>query len=387
MAHRQASVPPYLPNEPLWGERLTAAPLPTLDRVVEADVCVIGLGGSGLAAIHALLDGGASVVALDARGVAAGAAGRNGGFLLAGLASFHHVAVRELGRDRAVRLYRHTMEQIDRMVVETPGAIRRTGSLRIASSDEEEQDCRAQLEAMRADDFPGEWYEGSEGRGLLVPTDAVYQPMQRCLQLAAQASARGARLFGASRVVRLATHQVMTEYGSVRCGRVIAAIDGRLAQLLPELASRVRSARLQMLATAPAEEVRFDRPVYTRWGFDYWQQLPDHRLVLGGFRDLHEGAEWTTSSEPTAEVQRVMEDFLRHCLAVRAPITHRWAALVSFTETGLPILEEVRPGVIAVGAYSGTGNVLGPLCARAAAQLALGRPAAIVEDLLPATRS
>jgi hypothetical protein len=30
------------------------------------------------------------------------------------------------------------------------------------------------------------------------------------------------------------------------------------------------------------------------------------------------------------------------------------------------VLEEVRPGVVALGAYSGTGNVLGPLLARRA---------------------
>jgi glycine/D-amino acid oxidase-like deaminating enzyme len=68
---------------------------------------------------------------------------------------------------------------------------------------------------------------------------------------------------------------------------------------------------------------------------------------------------------------------------VRAPVTHRWAASVSFTTTGLPVLDEVRPGLWAVGAYSGTGNVLGRLAGRAAAQLAV-RGASDVADLLAA---
>jgi glycine/D-amino acid oxidase-like deaminating enzyme len=66
---------------------------------------------------------------------------------------------------------------------------------------------------------------------------------------------------------------------------------------------------------------------------------------------------------------------------VRAPITHRWAATVSYSTSGLPLLEEVRPGVMATGAYSGTGNVLGAVCGRGAARLALGRRAEIAELL------
>jgi len=40
-------------------------------------------------------------------------------------------------------------------------------------------------------------------------------------------------------------------------------------------------------------------------------------------------------------------------------------------DDGLPVLAEVEPGVWACGAYSGTGNVIGAICGRAAAQLAL----------------
>jgi len=63
---------------------------------------------------------------------------------------------------------------------------------------------------------------------------------------------------------------------------------------------------------------------------------------------------------------------LREKLGVRAPITHRWAASVSYTKDGLPVLAEVRPGVWVIGGYSGTGNAIGALCGRAAAHLASG---------------
>jgi gamma-glutamylputrescine oxidase len=109
--------------------------------------------------------------------------------------------------------------------------------------------------------------------------------------------------------------------------------------------------------------------VYARWGFDYWQQLPDGRVAAGGLRDRFADREWEQVDEPTDEVQWALEAMVRERTGVRAPVTHRWAGSVAFTtgEAGLPIGEEVRPGVFAIGAYSGTGNVLGALYGRAAA--------------------
>ena len=347
--------------------------LPALEADTEADVCVVGLGGSGLASVAELLRLGARVVGIDGGLVAGGAAGRNGGFLLAGSYDFYHDAVSRHGRARALRIHRLTEEEIARIAAETPDAVRRTGSLRIAGSAEEEADCRDQLAAMHADGLAAEWYEGAEGRGLLFPADGAFDPLLRCRTLALRAVDAGARLFEGTPALEVAPGAVRTARGTVRCGAVVVAVDGRLERILPELEGRVRTARLQMLATAPAPEVRFPRPVYARYGMEYWQQLPDGRVALGGFRDRGGEAEWTAGAVPAEPVQGALERFLRGRLGVRAPVTHRWAAPVGFTPTGLPVLEEVRRDVWAAGGYCGTGNAIGALCGRAAAGLALGR--------------
>jgi glycine/D-amino acid oxidase-like deaminating enzyme len=111
-----------------------------------------------------------------------------------------------------------------------------------------------------------------------------------------------------------------------------------------------------LLATAPAPEVDFPRPTYARWGLDYWQQRADRRIVLGGCRDVGGDAEWTTDDRPTESVQTALTALLRQRLHVKAEVTHRWAATVAYTQSGLPILEQVRPRVWAIGAYSGTGT-------------------------------
>ncbi|MGZ8493917.1 MAG: NAD(P)/FAD-dependent oxidoreductase, partial [Gemmatirosa sp.] len=205
-----------LPNRPVWDEG-PAPDLPALRGTVEADVCVVGLGGSGLAAVDELLTLGRSVVGIDAGIVGGAAAGRNGGFLLAGPADFHHDAVAKHGRDRAVRMYHLTLEQIARMERETPDAVRRVGSIRLATTPEEIEDCRVQLDAMQADGLAAEWYDGPLGRGLRIPTDAAFQPMSRARLLAGTAVQQGARLFERSAAREITAHAVRTDDGVVRC--------------------------------------------------------------------------------------------------------------------------------------------------------------------------
>lgn len=357
-------------NLPAWDDA-PWTPLPPLEGDVTADVCVVGLGGSGLTAVAELRRRGARVVGLDAAHVGSGAAGRNGGLLLAGLAPFHHHAVRLVGRERAARLYRLTIAELERVAAEVPALVRRTGSLRIAASAEELADCEAQRVAMEADGLPVERYAGPEGEGLLFPLDGVFHPLARCRELARRAIAVGARLHEGSHADRVKGDTVETPTGRVRCARVIVAVDGRLEHVVPALHGRVRTARLQMLATAPLSTIRWPRPVYRRWGYDYWQQRADGCLLLGGFRDQVEADEWTHEATPSEAVQAHLERFLRDELHVDAPVTHRWAASVAYTPTGLPVLEELMPDVWVTGAYSGTGNVIGALCGRAAAELAL----------------
>lgn len=358
-------------NRPIWDDH-PWTPLPQLEGTVRADVCVVGLGGSGLAAIEELRARGVSAVGVDARGVGAGAAGRNGGFILAGLAKFYHETVAQFGRANAASIYRATVEEIQRQASAMPEVFRLNGSLRLAADAAELDDCRAHLAALQADGFAAEWYRGPEGEGLLLPTDGTFQPLARVRTMARSVRTDGALLYENSPVKKFLPGQVVTAGGVVRCDKVIVAVDGRLELLLPELAPRVRTARLQMLGTAPAPEVNFPRAVYWRHGYEYWQQRPDGAIALGGFRDHALEAEWTHEAEPTTFIQERLDRFLRDHLRVTAPVTHRWAASVAYTSDGLPVLEEVRPGLWAVGAYGGTGNIVGALCGRAAAALACG---------------
>ena len=358
--------------------------LPRLAGDVEVDACVVGLGGSGLAAVSGLVERGLSVVGVDTGRVAAGAAGRNGGFLLGGPALFLHRAIAAWGAPDAVGLYRETLTELDRLVeLLGPEVVRRTGSIRLAglpgppTSDAEaadrlaeQHDIDAHETALREHGIAVERYEGPLGSGIFLPDDAATNPARRALALATRLRGRAA-LYEHTTVESVHAGAVATTAGTVRAATVVVAVDGGLERLLPVLAGRVRTARLQMLATAPVAAARVPCPVYGRWGYDYAQQAADGALAVGGGRDLFASAEWTQDTTPTTAVQAHIERLAARVAGGPVTVAARWAASVGFTPDGRPLCVEVEPGVVAVGGYNGTGNLVGPVAARAAVALAL----------------
>jgi len=360
---------------------------PPLTGSTTADVCVVGLGGSGLAAIGELLGRGVTVVGLDAGRVAGGAAGRNGGFLLGGPAHAVHEAAALWGEEIAADFYRQTLAEIDHLeMLLGDDVIRRVGSLRIAGlpgaaplpegvdRGTELADCDVQFAFMSAHGLPVQRYDGDLGTGLYFPRDAAMNPVRRAMGLAALYSGQ-ARLHERTAVTAIAPGRVVTPNGVVSAGAVVVAVDGGLEVLLPQLAGRVRTARLQMAATAPVPPGLVPCPVYARFGFDYLQQDAVGRIFAGGGRDRFGGGEWTMGSNTTAEVQGWIDVLIARIAGVgRIPpprVTHRWAASVGYTPDSRPLVTEVDSRVVACGGYCGTGNLVGPLAARAAVALAL----------------
>jgi glycine/D-amino acid oxidase-like deaminating enzyme len=350
-------------NDVMWNDEGWIA-CESLQRSIACDVCVVGLGGSGLAAIELLAAHGVDVIGIDAGMIGGGAAGSNGGFILAGIAAFHHDAVAALGASTATALYQETIEEIAYLAHHEP-LFRQVGSLRIATDATEFADCMEQYRRMRQDGLAVEWYEGSEGKGLLFPLDGAFQPLKRVRRIANHLRSAGVRLYERTRVTSIMSGQLCANGHTIGCNQILVAVDGQLERILPVLKQQVRTTRLQMLGTAPDHTITLPRPVYARYGYDYWQQLPDGRLVVGGSRDKFETSEWGFDTVPTPDVQMSIETILRSMVGSNAAITHRWGASVSYrTDDIRPLINQIAPGVWVCGAYNGTGNIVGSICAK-----------------------
>ncbi len=351
------------------------SPLPQRRLEGAADVAVIGGGITGCACAHVLAEAGLRVRLYEARKIAGGASGRNGGFALRGGAAAYDVARAAIGRDEARRLWRQTEQALDRLEQLAGDALRRVGSLRLAADAEERQELEAELRALREDGFAAEWVDELEpplqGRfagAILHPGDAVLHPARVVRRLALRAAEAGADIREHARVASVA---------ATGAERIVVATDGYPSGLLGPLEGLIIPTRGQMLATEPLPELRFERPHYGRHGFDYWHQRPDGALLVGGFRDAELTSEFTDVEETTPRIQRALERFAAELAGRPLRVTHRWAGIFGLVADLLPVVGPV-PGderVWVAGGYSGHGNVLGFLCGELVARALLGEPA------------
>jgi gamma-glutamylputrescine oxidase len=359
------------------------APRPPLTGVVEAEACVVGGGVAGLSCALRLARRGIETVLLERDTIAGGASGRNGGFLIAGVALFHNDAHERYGSAHAREIYARTLaaqQEVYELAAELDvlEAVRRVGLLRLAVSQEEDEHVRRHVEALREDGFPGELVERDElppplrrsgFAACLTDHDGAVHPARLYRALADAAEAAGAEICERSPVngpvPAPGERAVETDAGSVRARHVVVAADGALPALVPEYTGRVRPRRLHMVATAPLPPV-VDRMIYARWGYEYLQQRPDGRILAGGFSDVDGDDSYTDSDAGSPAIWERVERYLRDDVGVDVEITHRWAGVVGYTEDQLPYVGEVpgRPGLYVAGGYSGVGNVPGFMAGR-----------------------
>jgi glycine/D-amino acid oxidase-like deaminating enzyme len=336
-------------------------------------VAIVGAGVTGCSTALRLAEAGLRVRVHDARAVAEGASGRNGGFALDGGAARYDVARETYGAERAAAYWRWTEQALDRMLELGGDALRRTGSYRLAADEEEREAIALEYEALRDDGFDVEWLDdvpgGAAGRfhgAISRSRGASIQPARFVRRLATLTAAAGAEI---------REHDTVEDVDALDAVRVLVATDGYGHGLIPELADLIWPTRGQVIASEPLDRILYDRPHYARQGFDYWQQLPDGRIVLGGFRDVSILDELTDVEETTPTIQASLESFLHELAGEEVEVTHRWAGIFGLTQDMLPLVGPVpgRDGRIWVaGGYSGHGNVPGFACGELVADALLG---------------
>jgi glycine/D-amino acid oxidase-like deaminating enzyme len=347
-------------------------------------VAIVGGGVTGCACALKLAEAGKRVRLFEAREIAGGASGRNGGFALRGGAPAYDLARRELGAAPARAFWVLTERYLDRLEQLAGDAFRRTGSLRLAADIGERAELEAEYEALREDGFAVEWRdelpEPLAGRfhgAIFHPPDGSLQPARWVRRLAAVAVQAGAEI---------REHERVESLEALEADQIVVATDGYTQGLVPELDAAIKPTRGQVLVTEPLERRLFSCPHYARHGYDYWQQTDEGRLVAGGFRDKGADHEYTAEEATTPLIQNYLERFVTELLGEEPRTDHRWAGIFGTTADRLPLVGRV-PGsdrVWVAAGYSGHGNVLGLACGELVAGAILGAAAPELELFDPA---
>ncbi|MHB8571603.1 MAG: NAD(P)/FAD-dependent oxidoreductase [Candidatus Dormibacteria bacterium] len=349
-------------SRPYWEPARPATPR-TLPP--EAEVVVVGAGITGAATARWLQLRGMRPVVLEREGVAAGASGRNAGFLLSGIASNYRDAIDRYGRPLTREVWQFTRDS-RRLFLDLVGGwpcdLLQRGAATLGSGAEETARLREAHELMRQDALPVAWRDQGGQGAVIDPEAAEVDPVRAVGALfvgheevlhpgvnvtAIQASSDGVRLD--------------TSAGEIRAGAVVLATNAWGSELAPVA---VRPVRAQMLAI-PAPGVVVRQPTYSHHGYRYWRSLENGTLLVGGQRDRDLDGEVGYDLGPTEVIQHHLDLHARE-LGATAPATHRWAGTMGFSPDELPMAGEVPglPGVHFCGGYSGHGFGFAVHCAR-----------------------
>jgi len=225
--------------------------------VIEADVCIVGGGYTGLSALLHLAERGYDAVLLEAARVGAGASGRNGGQLGSGQRLGQPELERRFGQERARLLWQLAEEakalvraRIARHEIACelrPGVLHAAHKAAHAEALEREaahlerhygyEQARYVARAEMAEMLGTERYFG----GVLDRGAGHLHPLNYALGLAAAALAAGGRICEQSRVVRIEEGPravALTGEGEIEARHLVLAMNGHLGRLVPRLAGR-----------------------------------------------------------------------------------------------------------------------------------------------------
>jgi len=387
----------YSPGAPdsLW--LAEAGPsLSGFEGELDAEILIIGGGITGVCLAYTLAERGATVALLEAGRIAGAASGRNAGFLMVAPAEPYNEQVALWGRPgaRAVLECGRRSHQRVRALIEAHGIecdYRANGSLRLTRTDEEAEDTRASLVALKADGFPmlevpishavPPHATGAFTAAFVTLEDGEFHPVKFLHALALEAQRKGARLFADSAVTgavwRTGLWEVRTLHGVARARTLVLATNADTPRLCPALSGLIAPRRGQVIATAPLAREVAPRPTYANWGYHYWRQTPDGRLIIGGWRELDLDGEVGFEAVTTGPIQAAIEQGLADLVPEGAAIERRWAGIMGFARDGRPLAGwlDAEHHLAICGAYTGHGIAMAPACALDLAELLAWRKA------------
>jgi glycine/D-amino acid oxidase-like deaminating enzyme len=374
-----------------------------LKGTLDTEVAVIGAGITGTATALWLARAGVQVRVLEARSIAAGASGRNGGFISDGTTASYATIIQRYGHEQARRLWAFTVrnhEYAERFIEELEQSgwacsYRRNGSLKLALNELEFEQIIESASLLNEDDWnvkvvprndlPVRIQNAYFG-GAYYPANGEFHPAKFVTGLALLAQQAGAVFHEESPVIQISAGEdgvvLHTPGGTVHARTIVLATNAWLPELgtlvgANWLSSCINPTRGQIIATEPVSEQLFPCPCSGDEGYQYWRQLSDGRLIVGGWRNRSFDTELQTYDEtPNEGVQRHLDAFVHETLNLpQVGIANRWAGIMGFTADSLPLIGRLPgvPNCFIAGGYTGHGNAFAIHAALVISELVLGR--------------
>ena len=335
------------------------------------DIVIIGAGLAGLSTAYWIrkLEPTWSIAVVDKGSVGSGASGRNAGFITCGSTEHFSDMIDQYGESKAEEVwkfseYNHNLmiEEFGKKHLEEKCEYRRLGSWTLAASEHEIEVIKSTVEALGNKGANVEWrdrvFEGAEGfhGGAYYKDDGEIHPMKYLNLLRDKTP-----IFENQEVFEIDTSGdlviVKTNILDFQTNAVVVCTNAWSDQLFSWFKDKISPMRGQIIVTEPVAQ--FLQPSYCSFVLDYFRQLVDGRVLIGGFRNADIEKEVGYSDEINPSIHEKLEGFLNeHFPTLRGKrIDYRWSGVMGFSKDGYPMTGSLPedPRIFYSGGFTGTG--------------------------------
>lgn len=364
-----------------------------LESEIDADVCVIGGGYTGLSSAIHLAKLGLSVVLLEAHQVGWGASGRNGGQVGSGHNKDQIQLEKQFGTTRAKELWQiaESAKAIVKSVIEE-FSINCDYKLGVAHPDHKPRfasESKRIVEKLNNDyayskieylnqekmaEISGstQYFGGTFDQGA-----AHLHPLNYALGLAKAAQSLGVKIFEHTKVshYKIAEMgQVFTAHGKVCTHKIVLACNGHLANLEPKLAGQIMPINNFIVATEPLDDALVEKInphdvalADSRFVVNYYRLSADKRLLFGGGENYRTSFPKDIASfvrKPMLEIYPYLKD---------TKIDYAWGGTLAVTLNRMPNFGTLHDHkIIYAQGYSGHGVAMATLAGQMIADYICG---------------
>ena len=327
---------------------------------LETDVTIIGAGLAGLSTAFwlAKLDPQLRIIVIDRGSIGSGASGRNAGFITCGSTEHFSRMSSAYGKNKAADIWNFT-EYNHRLLVEEFGEkklekkceYRNLGSWTLASTDHESRVIKDTVLDLRAMGVKVGWFddaavkrrlscEGFQG-GAFYQNDGEIHPLKYLWYLSSRLG-RKTKILENHEVFNFDYRKgnliVRANRRKIKSEAVVLCTNAWSEHLHPWFQDKIAPTRGQIIVTEPVPQ--FLEPCYCSFVLDYFRQLVDGRVLIGGFRNVDVEKEVGFSDEINPKINEKLEEFLhQHFPLLRGKkIDYRWSGVMGFAADGYPMI-------------------------------------------------
>ena len=366
--------------------------LPALSGEIDADVCIVGAGFTGLATAHFLRQAGAKVVVLEQHEVGWGASGRNGGQVLPGFFDDIRDVFRSAGNENGRRLWDLSIEGIaivrDLIAQYAIACDWRDGALTTAGTAAEDADleayagfleknCGARREIWDRKKLAAGVGNEAYRKGLYDTAAGHFNTLKYVRGVARALTGKGVAIHEKSPAREIGNiagkHRIITPGGAVNAKTLVLCGDSYQGKLVPELRRKYVVINNAILATEPLKNpdsiLNCNAAVSeTSASLHFYRKTADSRLLFGGGDTVIPGRSDRATRAKTLAILRNNMIGLFPELATTA-ISHEWSGSIAITSSFMPNVGRLKSGVYYANGFSGHGinltHVTGKLLADA----------------------